>query len=465
MSDTRANDENEVDPREGRAPGPLPAGGLAVICPKCQAHNPPERTSCAECGARLLPGRRFGERIGYLIAGIVGAALFIGLTLLFARMEVAETLPPCCASPFTLALFALSCLVGGLGTAFGRTPPYVKYVQRAQRHTEALPEQALADLDSALALAPEKERGDILHQRGELYLKLGRKEEALADLSAYAASPAAHKGAKVLSGIVGVELEEAAKPLSVTEISIQGLRKELMQAGTLKAVGYCRRCKDAVDLDEARRCARCSKEIKEPRYVKPEAYEATLSELRSQTAARRRWRRIWIAIIGVGLFGCAACVGLGIWSSRMREKAERATATPTAATSAPTRRPAPTRAVVPSPTPTRTPTAAPTQPPTRQPTRTPTVPPTTPPLPGGVVTVAALNMRAGPDTAYDKAGLLREGDEVTVVARTLAGDWLSVLAADGTEGWVSAAYVQLDVPLDDVPLAVEVPPTPTPAER
>jgi len=298
-----------------------------VLCPKCQTENPPDRATCSQCGTKLLPGRGILERIGYLIAGIVGAALFIGLAVLFARMEMAEALPPCCAPPITLGLMALSCLVGGIKFAFSRTPEYEKYMKRAQRHIEAIPEQALADLTKALELAPEKEKADILKQRGELSAKLGHKEDALADLSEYATSPYAHRGAKVVSKIVGVELEEAAQAISPAEMSIQGLRKELIQEGALRAIGYCKRCKDAVELDENLLCSHCGGQIKEPRFVKPEESEAELAKLRKDAAVRRRNRLIWLTIGGVALFACALCVGMGVWSSRMRKEAEGATAT------------------------------------------------------------------------------------------------------------------------------------------
>jgi LysM repeat protein/ribosomal protein L40E len=307
-----------------------PTKGRVVICPKCQAQNPPERVTCSQCGTKLLPGRDILERIGYLISGIVGAALFTGLAWLFARMEMEEALPQCCASPITLGIMALICLVGGLVLAFGRTPEYEKYVKRAQRHVEAAPAQALADFTKALELAPEKQKADILKQRGELYSKLSRKEEALADLSAYATSPQAHKGAKVVSKIVGVELEEAAQAISPTEMSIQGLRTELVQEGALKAVGYCKRCKDAVDLDENQLCSRCGGKVKEPRFVKPEESEAELGKLRKEAAARRRNRLIWLTVAGVTLFACALCIGMGVWSSRMRKESEGATAAVTA---------------------------------------------------------------------------------------------------------------------------------------
>jgi LysM repeat protein/tetratricopeptide (TPR) repeat protein len=309
--------------------------GPVVLCPKCQTENPPDQATCSQCGAKLLPGRGVLERIGYFVAGIVGAALFIGLAWLFARMEMGEALPPCCASPITLGIMALSCLVGGIKMAFTRTPEYEKYVTRAQRHVQAAPEQALADLTKALELAPEKEKADILKQRGELSAKLGRKEEALADLSEYATSPYAHRGAKVVSKIVGVELEETAQAISPAEMSIQGLRKELIQEGALKAVGYCKRCKDAVELDEKRLCSRCGGKVKEPRFVKPEESEAELVKLRKEAAVRRRDRLIWLTVVGIALFTCALCIGAGVLSSRTRKQEEGATPT-VAVTAVPT---------------------------------------------------------------------------------------------------------------------------------
>ncbi len=338
MSDKQANDVREVyGDKCDAAESPVTKEPM-VICPKCQAQNPPDRVTCSQCGANLLPGRGILERIGVLIAGVVGAAIFIGLAWLFAQMEIAEALPPCCASPLAVGLLTLSCLVGGLVWAFGRTPEYEKYVKRAQRHAEAAPEQALADFTKALELAPEKEQADILKQRGELYSKLGRKEKALADLSTYAASPHAHKGAKLISKIVGVDMEESASALTEQPM-IEGIRRELVQEGALKAVGYCRRCKDAVELDENRRCSRCGGRVKEVRFVKPQESDAELTNLRKEAAARRRRRLIWLTVGGVALFACALCVGMGVWSSRMQEGPQGTTTTATATiavTAAPT---------------------------------------------------------------------------------------------------------------------------------
>lgn len=182
-------------------------------------------------------------------------------------------------------------------------------------------------------MAPEKEKADILKQRSELYSKLGRKQDALADLSEYASSPYAHRGAKAISKIVGVDMEGAAA--APTEQAIDGLRGELVKEGTLKAVGYCKRCKDAVELDEKRLCSRCGGKIKEPRFVKPEVSEAELVKLRKEAAVRRRDRLIWLTVGGVALFTCALCIGMGILSSQTRKQAEGATAT-VAVTAVPT---------------------------------------------------------------------------------------------------------------------------------
>jgi uncharacterized protein YraI len=359
---------------------------------------------------------------------------------------------------------ALCLLIGGIVYAFGRTPEYEKYVKRAQRHVEAAPEQALADLTKALELAPEKEQADILRQRGELHSKLGHKEEALADLSAYSASPHAHKGAKFASKVIGVELEEGASAL-FTEGTIGALQKELMREGALTAVGYCKRCKDAVELDRNRLCTRCSGKVKEARFVKPEERESELAKLRKEAAARRKRRLIWLSLGGLALFACALCVGMGVWSSQMQKEREGTTATAvmTAVPATSTRTALSLALPSSTPPPTLAPTSLPTFTPlpTPTPTRLPTS--TLAPQPDGVVNVEALNLRAGPGTVYDKVGLLRQGDELDIVARAAAGDWLAVIAPDGNEGWVSAIYVDLNIPPDRVPVATQVPPTPTPS--
>ena len=112
-----------------------------------------------------------------------------------------------------------------------------------------------------IELAPKKEQADILKQRSELFKRLGRKEEAVADLSEYAASPSAHRGSRAVSKVIGVELEHGADASIRKEIA--GLQRELAQEGALKVVGYCRRCKEALELDEGGLSERAKRRARE----------------------------------------------------------------------------------------------------------------------------------------------------------------------------------------------------------
>jgi len=101
------------------------------------------------------------------------------------------------------------------------------------------------------------------------------------------------------------------------------------------------------------------------------------------------------------------------------------------------------------------------------PISTPAMPTSTPtgvsgPALGGVVTADVLNVRKGPGLGYKVVGHLQKGDVLQARARVEAGDWMKISTADGIEGWVAVEHVALNVPLDSIPLAVEIPPTPVP---
>ena len=102
---------------------------------------------------------------------------------------------------------------------------------------------------------------------------------------------------------------------------------------------------------------------------------------------------------------------------------------------------------------------------TPSPTSTPliaTITPTSEPasLPDGTVAVDLLNLRAGPGVEYDVLAHLEKGDALEARARVEAGDWVKVSTAAGLQGWVAVEHVALSVPLDSIPLVVEMPPTP-----
>jgi uncharacterized protein YraI len=112
-------------------------------------------------------------------------------------------------------------------------------------------------------------------------------------------------------------------------------------------------------------------------------------------------------------------------------------------------------APTPAPTSTLAPTAAP--PPTAEPTSTPL------PALTARVTSSTLNMRAGPGTGYPQQGQLRKGEQLTVLERNVAGDWIRVRTAGGKEGWVSTGLTDLGAGAAAAPLAQNLPPAPTAA--
>jgi uncharacterized protein YgiM (DUF1202 family) len=163
----------------------------------------------------------------------------------------------------------------------------------------------------------------------------------------------------------------------------------------------------------------------------------------------------WLLVVPA-LSGCGKPIGEQLPDlMKALNRAPTATAPPPTAPPA-TAEPTPT-AVPPSPVP-------PTRTATPRPTRTPTLAPSVTPTPGpdAVVTADALTLRGGPGTVYARIGTLRKGDPLTVTARTKAGDWLAVTTKGGKSGWVAAAYVNLNVQPESIPIPAEVPPTPVP---
>lgn len=61
----------------------------------------------------------------------------------------------------------------------------------------------------------------------------------------------------------------------------------------------------------------------------------------------------------------------------------------------------------------------------------------------GYVNASTLNVRPTPDTSGYAIGGLRYGETVTIVGKE--GDWYQIQFQEGT-GYVSAQYIQMDVP-------------------
>jgi hypothetical protein len=139
------------------------------------------------------------------------------------------------------------------------------------------------------------------------------------------------------------------------------------------------------------------------------------------------------------------------------------TAPPTNTAPAPTNTAttAPTN-TAPPPTATSAPSATPTVAPTQKPSATPT------PAPQAVVTGETLNVRSGPDTQFDAVARAARGDALTVVGQSDGCNWLKVLTAQGTLGWVArqsggAELVKLNLSCAEIPALVVPTPTARPA--
>jgi hypothetical protein len=181
--------------------------------------------------------------------------------------------------------------------------------------------------------------------------------------------------------------------------------------------------------------------------------------------------RRWLALAMVGLVIALLAVA-GYYGSRASDTTPTLVATSgpevvaQATTPRPTHTSAPTAThmTVPTRTPTRTRTPTLTPKPTRTPSPTATRRPTSTPTrrPDGLVAVDACNLRQGPGTEYDVVDVLKQGDEVRILAKNAAGDWAKVKVG-GQVGWLAVDLLDLQVSLAGVLVAANIPPTPTPS--
>jgi predicted RNA-binding Zn-ribbon protein involved in translation (DUF1610 family)/ribosomal protein L40E len=220
-----------------------------IVCPKCKSENPPGTERCRNCDAKLLPADSVSQRLIYLIGGVISAAV---LGLLFYQFYIrnpgsAPDIPLC--NPGALGLGAILGLILGFTQALRKTPAYLKYENRAKRHVSLNPSQALSDLNQAIELAPEKEQAGLLKQRANLYDKLGMTEDAARDHLTLATSPDAFKEeGQWVSVFTGADADIH------TSIRRSGQITSLLSSGSARAVGYCPRCKNVVELDSNQHC-------------------------------------------------------------------------------------------------------------------------------------------------------------------------------------------------------------------
>ena len=110
-----------------------------------------------------------------------------------------------------------------------------------------------------------------------------------------------------------------------------------------------------------------------------------------------------------------------------------------------------------------TPTPPPTSTATSIPSPTETLTPTPHPIAtmSALVSIASLNLRAGPSTIYAVLGAYPEDTELLAVARVPGNEWVRVQTADGKTGWMAAEWLDLDdevayLPLEEVTESIMV---------
>lgn len=271
-----------------------------IHCQKCQTVNSPDQEVCQNCGVSLLPGRGLGLRVGVLVVMLAFSALAVFVVIRITQGATMPDLGCALTSPIYWIIAGIAAPIIGLAYAFQRTPAYEKYNERARRHKKLDPEQALADFNYAFQIAPDKAKGDILKERAKLLEDLGQTQQATRDKIAAIDSAEAYGGAATFAAMIGADAEVVARDAMVRD------QQELLQANAAVGLGWCAKCKAAVELDNQMRCKLHPKaRISAIKLAVPEDVQLTLvamqDSLTKQYKALRVRRMIVILIVIIAI--------------------------------------------------------------------------------------------------------------------------------------------------------------------
>jgi len=267
-----------------------------VICRKCKANNPPEADRCEQCGANLLPGESLGERALWLVGGIIGTGLSAGmLYLLSTNPESIETSEFCLfTNPVVWMIGIFVFPISGLVSALRKTPLYKRYENRAKRHINLDWEQALTDFSKAIELAPKKVQASLLKQRADVYKAHGMEDDYLTDRLEYMESEGAYQGQADFAQVFKLDSDQFITSARDSE------RKRLVAEGKIHAVGFCKKCRQAVTLNAKIRCPDHPKSKPlATRFTLPKDLELVTQEVETKgakTFAKQRTIRIVLLV-------------------------------------------------------------------------------------------------------------------------------------------------------------------------
>lgn len=219
-----------------------------IHCDRCKTVNPPNQLRCQKCNRDLLPGMGVWVRIFILVFCLLIAAFAAWVVYKMATGAKMPDLGCAFTSPIWWALLAVVMPIGGLVSALKRTPMYERYFDRAKRHLTLDKDQALADLNKAVELAPEKNRVPILKERAKLLESMGNVQQATRDKIASLENEGRYENTGAFAAMIGAD-----KDIYVNNVK-KADREALLKTSHAIALGYCPKCKAAVGLDEKSHC-------------------------------------------------------------------------------------------------------------------------------------------------------------------------------------------------------------------
>lgn len=301
--------------KEPASPAEVPPAAAEVEarihCPKCKSTNPTNAERCEHCGQPLLPGRGVGLRIFFFFFFLGLAGVFADLMYWNFIREGAPNPESFWLNPVSLGVGILLSLILAPVLAFRSVPLYKRYERRSFRHLNLNLRQSIADLSSALELAPDGDRSDLLKQRRRLYEKIGDTVNADRDRLTLALDPNAwKKEGDFLTVFAGMQGDAFSWSMRRSAID------NLVTTGVAVAVGYCPECKAVVQLNKDKKCAVHPKAaIREEELVIPEDVTAgkltVLSKLAHKIPAlAQELGRMLEANEAVALAYCPRCQGI-----------------------------------------------------------------------------------------------------------------------------------------------------------
>ena len=72
-----------------------------------------------------------------------------------------------------------------------------------------------------------------------------------------------------------------------------------------------------------------------------------------------------------------------------------------------------------------------------------------------IIQAELLNVRAGPQTAFNSIGEVALGESFEILARSTRLDWYKICCVNGQEGWVFSDSVTVDGDLESLPVGDE----------